>query len=88
MGSGSDSPSVTRAPTSSFFTGIGGECEGISCREEVTALAGVLPLHPPIHPGTHFVEAMAINEAAGIQVESGIGIIGPGEGREAEGEGG
>lgn len=49
LGFGSDSPSITRAPTSSFFTGTGGECEGISCREEVTALAGMLPLHPP-HP--------------------------------------
>lgn len=34
LGSGSDSPRVTRAPTSSFFTGVGGECEGISCREK------------------------------------------------------
>lgn len=30
LGSGSDSPRATRAPTSSFFTGVDGECEGIS----------------------------------------------------------
>lgn len=33
LGSGSDSPRATRAPTSSFFTGVDGECEGISCRD-------------------------------------------------------
>lgn len=51
LGSGSDRPRATRAPTSSFFTGAGGECEGISCRDRVMRLGrNTDMLYPPTLP--------------------------------------
>ena len=53
-------------------------------RKVNTSQQDVPPLQPTtLSPGTHFVQAMATNEAVGIQVEGGIGIKGPGGGREA-----
>lgn len=82
LGSGSDSPRATRAPTSSFFTGVDGECEGISCRDRLME-AGEEHRHvlPSTPPNTHLVQVMATDEATGIQVEGGKGIEGPGKGR-------
>lgn len=91
LGSGSDSPSTARAPTSSFFTGALGEGEGISFRDRGgvkrrgrrgwACLSCSWPL-PPHLAETHLVQVMATNEALGIQIEGGIGIVGPGEGSE------
>lgn len=84
LGSGSESPRATRAPTSSFFTGVEGECEGVSCRDRLMRLGrntdcSTLPPAPP-SPNTHLVYVVTADEATGIQVEGGVGIEGPGEG--------
>lgn len=92
LGSGSDSPRATRAPTSSFFTGVDGECEGIICKDRLMEAGEeqtCSTLHPSQpRPSIHLVQVMATNEATGIQVEGGKGIKGPGKGRERCSEGG